>query len=496
MSENQKKVIVVGAGIAGLTAAIYARRAGFKVTILERHFIPGGLSTSWKRKGYLFEGGMHWLTGSSKKLTLNRIWHEIGALKENNPIFVKDPFYTLIDKKGYQLCLYRDLKKLKQHFLKYSPEDAKMIRRMCKDISLFSDVHMIVNDIPGLKSQKPTHPGFCELMKMSKVFPRIIKLNKQSYTDYVAKFKNKNIRHLLMSVIGYRYNALSFIYTMASFASGDCGYPEGGSLKMAQNMAQTFLDLGGKIIYKTEVSKVSYQNGKVNGVYANKEFFEADAVIVSQDTRSAIDQLFEPPLQEKWALNMRRRVVSEQNMFICLGVKADLSKYPRAMVFPLEEPFVFAENSFGEIRVNNYALYKNHSPEGCTTITCLLLGNSYNYWKEAKNNGSYADKKRELSEKFISELEKFIPEIKNNVEVTDVATPLTYERYCKSFEGSWMSVWEPGGMMHNYPNKSKSIEGLYFAGERTGMPGGLPIAMNSGRLAAQHLCRDNKTLFV
>ena len=86
-SFNSKRVIIVGAGISGLTAGIYARRSGFDVTILESHNIPGGLSTAWKRKGYLFEGGMHWLTGSSEEMPLNRIWKETGALQENNPIF-------------------------------------------------------------------------------------------------------------------------------------------------------------------------------------------------------------------------------------------------------------------------------------------------------------------------------------------------------------------------------------------------------------------------
>ena len=69
-----KKVIIVGAGIAGLAAGIYARRSGFDTTIYESHIIPGGASTSWRRKGYLFEGGMHWLTGASPKFPLNLLW--------------------------------------------------------------------------------------------------------------------------------------------------------------------------------------------------------------------------------------------------------------------------------------------------------------------------------------------------------------------------------------------------------------------------------------
>lgn len=78
-----KDVIVIGAGIAGLSAGIYALQSGYNVTIYESHTIPGGASTSWRRKGYLFEGGMHWLTGSSPKVPLNRIWRELGALDDS-----------------------------------------------------------------------------------------------------------------------------------------------------------------------------------------------------------------------------------------------------------------------------------------------------------------------------------------------------------------------------------------------------------------------------
>lgn len=60
-----KNIIIIGAGIAGLTAGIYARLSGFDVTILEQHTIPGGMCTGWRRKGYLFDGAMHWMTGSS-----------------------------------------------------------------------------------------------------------------------------------------------------------------------------------------------------------------------------------------------------------------------------------------------------------------------------------------------------------------------------------------------------------------------------------------------
>lgn len=74
-----KKIVIIGAGISGLSTGVFARQSGFDVTIYESNTIPGGASTSRRRKGYLFEGGMHWLTGSSPKTALNFLWREVGA---------------------------------------------------------------------------------------------------------------------------------------------------------------------------------------------------------------------------------------------------------------------------------------------------------------------------------------------------------------------------------------------------------------------------------
>ncbi|MGL6199375.1 MAG: NAD(P)-binding protein [Lachnospiraceae bacterium] len=70
----KRYITIVGAGVAGLTAGIYARKCGFETTILEKHTIPGGNCTSWKRDGYLFEGGMHWLNGTKGGTFLNDLW--------------------------------------------------------------------------------------------------------------------------------------------------------------------------------------------------------------------------------------------------------------------------------------------------------------------------------------------------------------------------------------------------------------------------------------
>ena len=91
----KKRVIIIGGGVSGLSAGVYAQKCGFDATILESHSISGGNCTSWKRKGYLFEGGMHWLGGSKKGSALNRLWRYTGALNDNVKIHYGEPYVEI-----------------------------------------------------------------------------------------------------------------------------------------------------------------------------------------------------------------------------------------------------------------------------------------------------------------------------------------------------------------------------------------------------------------
>ena len=131
-----KKLFIVGSGVSGLAAGVYAAKSGFDVTVFEQHNTFGGLSTGWSRKGYFFEDGMHWLTGSGKDFPLNEVWHEVGALQENNPIENRDPLYTVFDG-NKNLRLFRYLDEMRDELLAYSPEDKKVINKKCLEIIKF-----------------------------------------------------------------------------------------------------------------------------------------------------------------------------------------------------------------------------------------------------------------------------------------------------------------------------------------------------------------------
>ena len=490
-----KKVIVVGAGVAGLSAGIYALQSGFDVTILEMHKIPGGNCTSWRRKGYLFEGGLHWLTGSDDGQPINKVWRNLGAIDENTKVFRRDPFFVY-EQGGKKAFLYSEPQDLQKHLLNLSPRDKRVILSLVRDIKRFAKMSMPILDSKGVRVREKSTMTALMFLRMLPAILRIPKIGKMLVADYVNRFESPLIRGLLENIVGKNFTATSMFFTLGTLAAGDGGYLAGGSLKMAANMAKRFTSLGGTIHYSTKVQKILTQENKAIGVQIDGEQIMADAVIVTADTRHAIDTLFEQPLLEPWAEAMRSQTVPMVCTFISIGVQADLSDLAESITFALEKPLNYAGIEYEVLGFRNYANYEGYAPKGCSAMTAILMGDTYEYWKMQKETGNYTREKEKVAEQIIGLLEKYVPQTRGKVDVVDVATPLTYERYCGTYHGSWMTVVGVDDAMIIYPAYSTTFQNLYFAGQRMQPPGGLPIAADSGRRAVQHLCKDMDVVFL
>ena len=473
-----KKVIVIGAGVAGLSAAIYARKAGHEVTVYEQGNCPGGVSTSWIRRGYTFDGGIHWLVGCSPLFQpFHNRWIETGALQENNHVVSADPVFVF--KSGdITLHLWRDIDRLTQEFLDFAPEDRKAIlalRRHVKIISTYMPAPQHFKDWAKIVLQLPIF------------IPVISYLVFVSTRQYVMRFSNPYIREMLSSVLNLDQNALSLIGTLVGYTLGDNGYPIGGSRRLADNMEQTALKAGCKFLYRTKVEKIYVEKGYVKGVISNGALQSADCVIIAFDTCTALNTLFEEPLKEKWAWKLAQGVDSEHCSLLSLGIKKDLSYLPSTMRLHLKEPIVMAGREYSTLWMYHYSSREGYAPAGCSSLTVLFQGDTYDYWKTAKDNGTYQTQKQAFTEEVIQLLSSYLPEIDGYIAVTDLATPITYERYCGCYRGGYMSIWHAKKMAPRVPIKSKSIRGLRFAGMRTSMSGGLPISVQSGFKAAKSL---------
>ena len=125
--------------------------------------------------------------------------------------------------------------------------------------------------------------------------------------------------------------------------------------------------------------------------------------------------------------------------------------------------------------------------------TCITqVDEDYEYWKSLTKE-EYNKKKEELALEVQRRIETAFPELKGEIEILDAWTPLTYERYCNAYHGSYMSfVTTPNGKQIKMKGKLKGIKNLYVAGQWTNSPGGLPVAAASGKFAVQRILKSEK----
>jgi phytoene dehydrogenase-like protein len=292
-----------------------------------------------------------------------------------------------------------------------------------------------------------------------------------------------------------KYSHTWLYLSMGTQARGDGGFPDGGSLPFVGRIIKTFKEAGGKIVFNTKADRVVTENGKAVGVEVDGTFMPADAVIVTADTMQ-IDHLFDTPPQAPWLDEMREKTKPTMCTFVSLGIDADLKKYPKNCIFKLDKPLKIATWEHKYLSISNYANDPTYSPDGKAAVTMILISDSYDFWKKAREEGRYEEEKDKVAFNAIAALTAQLPEIDGKVEVCDVATPLTYERYCANWRGSWMTMMAGGIKVKAYPAVASNLSGVYFAGHRMRAPGGLPIAARSGRAAVQYLCRDTGTVFV
>ncbi len=492
-----KKVIVIGAGIAGLTAGVYARRNEFETVILESHNQPGGECTGWNRKGYHFDGCIHWLMGMHPDSGLHQIWLDTGALGDDVDHYYYEAFFTLTEK-GRTLHMYTDVDRLEAHLLDLSPVDAEPIRAFCKLIRKFSRFDMPVGkpyDLMGMLD------GLRLGWKMLPFMQDFNRLGKVTVGDFAKRFQDSLIRRAITTLIPPEFSAQSIITTLASLSKQDSGWPIGGSLALARRMANTFIDLGGTIHYGARVDEILVEDGKAAGVrLASGEVVRADAVISCADGHATLfdmlrGQYLENPLAEKLG-DLEKNPLTPTSLQFSAGVAADLSGRPHANNIVLDAPVEIGGRRVDTIPIRHSCYDPTLTREGKSNVT-ILVPADYDWWQaKAQDRAAYEAEKADIEAALSGLLEELYPETANKIEVTDLATPLTYVRYCNAYRGSWMSfVISPETPTAQWDGRIDGLDHFYMGGMWTNFPGGLPGAAIGGRWAVQRLCKESGVPF-
>jgi phytoene dehydrogenase-like protein len=468
---------------------------GYKTRIFELHSIPGGLCTSWKRKGYKIDGCIHWLSGS-RSGTLHRFYEELGAVQGRRMVDHEE-FIRVEGAGGKALIVYADIDRLEQHMKELSPADAGAIEELCNAARLFASYEMPMDKPRELM-------GLPDMLKMRKIKPMIQvmrKYGKIPMQDYASRFSDPFLREAFPLFLKDLPNfPMAFVMiTLADLHNQNSGWPIGGSLAFARAIERRYLDLGGEVHYKTRVAKILVDDDRAVGVrLKDGTEHRADMVISAADGRTTIYDMLEGKyLNNKIRSYFEQWPIYEGYVQISLGVARDFSSEPHAVILPFEEPININDETRSWTHLRHYCYDPTMAPSGKSVITATFIDSNYKYWKKLyEDRERYKAEKKSLAEAVIDQLEKRFPGIKGEIEVIDVATPVTYERYTSNWRGSymgWMQTTETMGK-----SMSRMLPGLgsfYMAGQWVFMGGGVPGAIMSGRHVMQVICKKDKRPF-
>jgi phytoene dehydrogenase-like protein len=489
-----KKIVIIGGGVAGLSAGIYARLNGFDTEIIEMHSITGGQCTAWNRKGYRFDYCLHWLVGT-RNGPFNDIWKETNVINDSIKIIDHEVHTKLFDEAGKEFIIYTDLNRWEEYLCKFAPEDSTRIKRMCADMRKSAFIQPY-SDPPGFRKLGRTIASMFRTIPVMILFMRYGRKNCNEYFRMMG-FKNESLLYFLNSIFGSRdFSALAFIMMFAWFNQKNAGYLIGGSRPLAQRMTDRYLDLNGILRTQTRVTKIVVEKNIAKGVILNDGTeIKADYVISASDGHATIFGMLEGQyIDKKISDAYKNWELFTPIVQVSFGINKIIKSEAPSETWIIKDQIIGMTKTGNGYSIMNYYFDPTMAP-GEKSVIVIRYESPWELWKDIDSN-KYKIEKEQIEKDARAVLEKRYPGISDYIEVCDVATPLTDVNYTGVWKGSYEGFMPSSkNLMNNINASIPGLKNFYMAGQWLFPGGGLPPAGQSGKWAVQYICRDEHKVF-
>ena len=477
------EVLILGGGVAGLSAGIYALLSGHSVTICEKNRVPGGNLTGWDRGAYHIDNCIHWLTGTNPATDTYAMWERLGMLGGVG-IIETESLYTY-EKDGESLSLSRDLDLFERRMLSLSPRDADEIR-------LFCDAVRTVQYMSGIGGRRRDESFGA--FRTALAAPSLARYVRMTTGELAARFSHPLISGFITALLTENFGAIALITVCAHFCAGNADLVRDGSRAAAGRMAKRFTELGGELLLDTEVIRINVVGGEArSATLADGRIFGADRFIVTADPARVFGKILDAPMPRALASRYRRESLERFSCFQCaFACPTNSLPFRGEVVFDLPEK---SARALGQkrIAVREFSHEPSFAPEGETVVqTMLICGEKVcrRFIALAAMPKEYATVKKRAASDVVSALAEHYPALDGALRLVDCWTPETYRRFVGTECGSFMSfAFGASTLPRTLSSRIDGVDNVYLATQWQTLPGGLPLAAQCGKLAVEAIDR-------
>ncbi len=476
-----KKLVIIGAGLGGLSLGIRLQSKGYQVTILEKSDQIGGHASQRKQRGYTFDMGPSLFTAPG---IVRKLFTYAGECMEDHlELIPLDPFYRIYFHDGSFLDYSGESNRMREQMSRFDTRDAHNYEKFIDRSGGLYD--FIVEQGYGSRP-------FDNWKTMLQFIPQAIKLGAYLPTYYLSTRYFRDFRHrfafsfhpLFLGGSPFRTPA---VYQMIPYLEKTEGvwYSRGGMYSLIEALAAVFQSLGGKIRTSQEVVQILVENHRACGVEASGEAFRADAVVSNADLQHTYSTLLAPKYRRKWTDRRLRRVRYGMSAFLLyLGVR---KKYPqlRHHTLILSERYRSLVKDIFDRRIlpDDFSMYLHvpsrseaaMAPPGCESMYVLIPVTNLS------GDVDWEVTAEPFAQKVLNFLEYDfgLEGLQEAIEVKIVFSPQDFAQRRDSYLGAPWGL-EPlftQSAIFRPQNRSEDVDGLYLVGASTHPGAGVPGVM-------------------
>ncbi|MEN8040759.1 MAG: NAD(P)/FAD-dependent oxidoreductase [Actinomycetota bacterium] len=504
-------VVVVGAGLGGLSAAGHLQAEGYDVVVLEHHTKPGGYAHNFKERGYRFEVALHALDGMEPGGWAYPMFEMLGVFEtvEMNRL---DPFYT-VSFPDFEVGVTTEIPDYLAEICGVFPDERDGVA------DLFAALKRLGHDMARYSADRRNGVNV-PMDQMIDRYPDMSIAFAMPWDAYVDQhIESREAKALLSTLWGYlglppsRVSAGQFGLTLLSYHSSGAWYPTGGSGAVTKAMAQTLIDRGAAIHYRNTVESITPVGPESVTVTTDRGLEVRARVAVSNASpRTTLGYLPDGVMDPSWAEEVGGETPALSSFVVYLGLDKDVAAegwdyhefFDVGGYDPDAEYEAIVAGDFGKagMIISNYTVVDpGCAPEGGSVIvlTTLAPWDYRDVWGTSGDLDQYSDNQRYIETKetvadlLIDRAAERIPGLRESIVVRSVATPLTNVRYVMQPEGSLYGREQTVMSQMNRRKATTPVPNLFLAGSWVG-GGGMTLAVGSGRAAAGAADRYLKSL--